>query len=95
MKTIITGVVLIIGGIFVRVHYSTAASLCHSGIGAFAQAISPTAQQNCSTIDTMVTLAPWAIAAGAIIVAGSVLFMLGFLGTAAVSARKRTQAKSK
>jgi hypothetical protein len=91
IKTIFTGVVLIGGGIFARVHYALANNLCHSGIGGIAQAISPTAHQNCSTIQTVVTLAPWAIGAGIVIIAVSVLYMLGILGTAAVAASKKAQ----
>lgn len=92
MKTIITGILLIVGGIWARAHFGPVAALCRSGVGDFAQAFSSTARQDCGEAQTAVNLAPWAIGVGIVIVAGGVLFALGVLGTLAVSARKKPQA---
>jgi hypothetical protein len=89
MKTILTGIVLIIGGIWVRVHYTPYANLCRSPIGGFAQAFSGTARQNCGAVETAVTLAPWAIGIGVVILVGSILLVLGVLGSGVAGSRKR------
>jgi hypothetical protein len=94
VKTIFAGILLIAGGIWARAHFGPIASLCHSGLGGFAQAFSTTARQDCGEAQTAVTLAPWAIGVGILIVAGGVLFALGLLGMLAVSASKKPQAPS-
>jgi hypothetical protein len=93
MKTFIAGVLLVVGGIWVHIHYTPVAALCRSGIGAFAQAVSPTAQQNCGTVETLVTLSPWAIGVGAVIIAGGLLLTLGAVGSAAASARNKARTR--
>lgn len=91
MKPLIAGILLIIGGIWARSHYTPIANLCHSGFGAFAQELSQTARQGCGTAQTAVTLAPWAIGLGAVLVGGSLLYVLGIVGSAAFSGSKKTQ----
>jgi hypothetical protein len=89
VKAIGAGIVLIVAGIWVRAHYAPIASLCRSGLGDFAQALSSTAHQNCSAAETAVTLSPWAIGLGAVLVAGSIVLLLGLMGTAAATARRK------
>jgi hypothetical protein len=89
MKFALSGIVLIVAGIWVKAHYTAAAQLCASPIGGFAQMFSSSAQQDCTQIRTAVALAPWAIGAGVVIVVISLLFVLGVLGTAVASRPKR------
>jgi hypothetical protein len=89
MKTIVSGAILIIAGIVVRAHYAPVARLCESPVGGFAQMFSSGAQQNCTEIETLVNVAPWAIGLGALMIVGSILVMLGVIGSAASANRQK------
>jgi hypothetical protein len=91
MKTIIAGIVLIIGGIWARAHYAPVVAICHSGLGGFVQAFSQSAHQDCGAAQAVVTLAPWAIGVGVVMLAVSVLYLLGILGSLAASGNKKPQ----
>jgi hypothetical protein len=89
MKFVLSGIVLIVAGIWVKAHYTPVAQLCASPVGGFAQMFSSGAQQDCTQIRTAVALAPWAIGVGVVIVIISLLFAVGVLGTAVASRQKR------
>lgn len=89
MKTIVSGAILIIAGIVVKAHYTPVAHLCESPIGGVAQMFSSGAQQNCSEIEILVNVAPWAIGLGVLMIAGSALVMLGVIGSAAATSRQK------
>ena len=95
MKTIIAGIVLIIGGIWARAHYAPVVALCRTGLGGFVQAFSRSAHQDCGAAKAVVTLAPWAIGAGVIMLAVTVLYLLGIVGSLAASPSKKPQAGQK
>lgn len=95
MKTIIAGIVLIIGGIWARTHYAPVVALCHTGVGGFVQAFSQSAHQDCGAAQTVVTLAPWAIGVGIVILAAAVLYMLGIFGALVASSTKKPQTRRK
>ncbi len=95
MKTIIAGIVLIVGGIWARAHFAPVVALCRSGIGGFAQAFSPTAHQDCGEAQAAVTLAPWAIGVGIVLLVLAALYLLGLMGSFATSQSKKPQAGRK
>ena len=90
LKALGAGILMIIGGIVLRAHFEPAVQVCDSGFGAFAQALSTTANQDCSTTRDAVAAAPWLIGLGAVISAGSVLMLAGIIGSGGMTSTKKS-----
>ena len=78
MKALGLGILMIVGGFWLKSHYEPVVQICNTGLGGFAQAISTRANENCSTAQNIVTAAPWLIGVGIAIAIGAVLVLLGF-----------------
>lgn len=78
MKTLGLGILMVIGGFWLKSHYEPIAQVCNTGLGSLAQAFSSTANQDCSTAQNAVKAAPWLIGIGFTLAGGAVLAMLGF-----------------
>lgn len=95
MKTLGLGILMVIGGFWLKSHYEPVAQLCNTGFGGLAQAFSTTASRNCSTAQNAVKAAPWLIGAGFALAGGAVLAMAGFFAYLGLSAKRGSSAKAK
>ena len=93
-KPLTLGILMIIAGIWLKAHYDPVVQLCNSGFGGFAQALSSSATENCSSAQNAVDAAPWSIGIGIALVAGNLLMMAGLFGALAADRRKKRQTEA-
>ena len=88
MKTLAIGIAMIVGGFWLKSHYEPIVQMCNSGFGTFAQAVSSSANSDCSTASSAVTASPWLIGIGFVLAIGSGLAMLGLLTALGIDMKK-------
>jgi hypothetical protein len=89
-----TGLLLLIGGLVLHGHFSPIKSACDSGPGVLSQAFEPKLHSHCGLDSALAEIGTVAIVLGAIILAGSLLMVVGLMLEAQQELAKSRQSQS-
>lgn len=86
LRVLGVGILMIIVGVILRVHYEPVAQACNSGLGSLAQGLTST-PGDCSTAQGAASTAPWLIGLGAVVSTGCALALGGRLGSMGIGTK--------